>query len=131
MSVSKTTFKGYKNYQKALKLDSEGKELEAIPIYELALEQGLPENEIPNLLICLGSSYRVIKNYQKSLEILETASQKYPDNLAVKTFLAMTLFDCKNFQKATSLLLEIVATNPTDQNLQNFQKAIEFYSQNI
>ncbi|MEZ7171173.1 tetratricopeptide repeat protein [Sporosarcina sp. OR05] len=54
------------NYQCAWSFDVLGKEAEAVPFYEKALEIGLNDSDTLGATIGLGSTYRTLGQYKKS-----------------------------------------------------------------
>lgn len=50
--------------------DGMGLEEEAVDYYERAIQIGLPGGLLKDAYVCLGSSYKVIGEFEKSLEML-------------------------------------------------------------
>src|SRR5690349_7870147 len=61
------------NYQCAWIHDLLGLEREAIPFYEKAIQTGLQGEDLKSALLGMGSTYRCIGDYQKSIEIFQHA----------------------------------------------------------
>ena len=82
----------------------------AIPHYQKALELGL-KNDRVGRFVALGSSLRAIGDYDASKKILELGLKEFPEYRPLKVFLAMTLYNLKEYKKAiTSLLVEMAET---------------------
>jgi tetratricopeptide (TPR) repeat protein len=79
-------------YDQAAAYDRAGREAEAIPCYEEALELGLPEGLRRQALLGLGSSYRNVRRHSDAISLLEGAVAEYPDDAALKVFLALALW---------------------------------------
>jgi len=122
--------KGDVNYQCAWTYDVLGLENEAIPYYEKAIRLGLPEKELIEAYLGLGSTYRAVGEYEKSKELLVEAIKEYDDN-SLKVFLAMTYYNLEEHSKAMQLLLELLAVTSEDESIRKYQKAINFYSDKL
>ena len=93
------------NYQTAWTCDNLGKEREAVPFYEAAIANGLAGDDRRGALLGLGSTYRCLGKYQKSLETFDRAIGEFPNDRALKTFRALTLF---NLGKAAECVEELL-----------------------
>src|SRR5436305_241013 len=69
-------------YDEACAFDRSGREAEAIPCYEEALELGLPDVVRRQALLGLGSSYRNVLRHADAIGLLESAVAEYPDDAA-------------------------------------------------
>ena len=76
----------------------------------------------------LGSSLRCIGQYQKSKAILEEGEIEYPDNLAIKTFLAIVMYNLNEEENSVRSLLETLVKTSSDPWIKSYRKAIDFYS---
>jgi tetratricopeptide (TPR) repeat protein len=52
----------------------------------------------------LGGAYGIIGEYQSSLDVLEKGMKKFPDSVSIRTSLAKTYINLKEYEKAVSLL---------------------------
>lgn len=121
----------YINYQCAWSFDAQGEELKAVPFYERAISLGLPEKDQEGAFIGLGSTYRTLGEYVKSQKTLQQGLERFPDNRAMQVFLAMTLYNLNDHNKAMELLLKNIKDTSIDENIQSYKKAIEFYSNKL
>lgn len=119
------------NYHIASAYDTQGKERQAIPYYENALVQNITGVVREETFIQLGSSYRCIGEYQKAKIILSQGLRDFPENPAIKTFLAMTLYNLNEGKTAVSILLNLVTESSNDQWLNKYQRAIKSYAKNL
>ncbi|MGP7816747.1 tetratricopeptide repeat protein [Niallia sp. 01092] len=111
--------------------DSLGFEIEAIKYYEKALSNNV-EGELREMLfIQLGSSYRCIGEYQLSKSILTQGLSEFPTNLAIQTFLAITLYNLQENKEAVSSLLNVLLVSSDDKWIKKYNKAFQFYSNNL
>lgn len=118
------------NYQLAVCNDVLGKEQEAIPLYEKAIELGI-KNEIENVYVGLGSSYRAVGKYEKALEIFNKAEKLFPDNTVIKVFKSITLCNCGNSDLAVSNLIKILLENTNNCDIKKYEKALLYYSDHL
>ena len=67
------------NYQCAWIHDLLGLEHEAIPFYEKAIQTGLTGNDLKSALLGMGSTYRCIGEYHKSIDTFQHALTLFPE----------------------------------------------------
>lgn len=118
------------NYQCAWSFDVLGLEKQAVPFYEKAISLGLPDNDLKEAYLGLGSTYRTIGSYDKSKKLLTEAIESFDSN-ALKVFLAMTLYNLDEHAKAMEILLKIISETSEDEDIVTFKKAIAFYSDKL
>jgi tetratricopeptide (TPR) repeat protein len=92
------------NYQLAWTCDFLGKESEAAPYYESALKNGLKEDR-KGAFLGLGSTYRCLSEYKKSLQTFNQALTEFPQDKALKVFRSLTLFNLGRTENSISELL--------------------------
>lgn len=114
------------NYQVAWTYDSMGKETEAVPFYEKAISLGLV-NDREGAMLGLGSTYRCLGQYEKSLEVFSRAISEFPHNRVLKVFQAISLYNAKQFDKAVSSLLLVLLDTTSDQEIKSYDRALRFY----
>ncbi|MCY7572129.1 tetratricopeptide repeat protein [Bacillus sp. FSL M8-0266] len=119
------------HYQCAWSYDLLGEERQAVFFYEKAIELGLSSGELEDALLGLGSTYRTLGEYEKSKQIFLKGIEAYPDNKAIQTFYAMTLYNLKEHKKAMEVLLNCLTETTTDPTILNYRKAIDFYSNQL
>lgn len=118
------------NYQYAWLLDKMGNEKYAIKYYNLAIKFGLDGKDLADCLLGLGSSYRIIKEYSKSVEVFKNALNQFPNNNEFKLFLSFSYLENKQSKKAYKTLLELLISSTTDENILRYEKAINNYLSN-
>lgn len=119
-------------YQTAWAHDSVGLEAEAVPFYERALNgSGLSAEDRHGAFLGLGSTYRVLGRYDLSLATLRRGLEEFPDNPALRAFLAMALYNVGESREAVRTLLKVTATTSADPQVQNYRRAIEYYADNL
>ncbi|MFJ6318950.1 tetratricopeptide repeat protein [Streptomyces californicus] len=119
-------------YRTAWVHDTLGLESEAVPYYERALgNPGLGTEDRRGALLGLGSTYRVLGRYGQAVETLRRGVEEFPDDGALRTFLAMALFNTDEHHEAMRLLLEVTAATSQDPYVQRYRRAIEHYAKDL
>ena len=116
------------NYQCAWIHDLLGREREAIPFYEKAIQSGLSGDDLKSALLGMGSTYRCIGEYQKSIDTFQRARTLFPHAHEFNVFLAMTYYNIGEHLKAMELLLDSLVNTSKDEGILRYQRAIRFYS---
>lgn len=116
------------NYQCAWSFDVLGEETKAVPFYEKAIQLGLISKDLEGAFLGLGSTYRALGNYEKAKETFLRAISIFPDNHAMKTFYAMTLYNLNEHDKAMEILLTSLINTTSDPTILQYEKALRFYS---
>ena len=118
-------------YKTACVYDYIGQEKEAIPYYLAAIENDLPEPDLRSAYLGLGSTYRTLGQYAESKKILQAGLGQFPDANEMKVFLAMTLYNLGEHHEAVSSLIKIIAETTSDEKIQNYERAILFYAEDL
>ncbi|OWA34946.1 hypothetical protein B9G55_14485 [Saccharibacillus sp. O16] len=118
-------------YELASIHDRLGLEREAVPYYERSLELGLGEPERPEALLGLGSTYRVLGEYDQAQRVLGNAVEAYPNHAELRVFLAMALHNQGRHAEAMKLLLDEIADHSAHEGVQSYQRAIRFYADRL
>ncbi|MFC5602266.1 tetratricopeptide repeat protein [Sporosarcina koreensis] len=119
------------NYQCAWSFDILGKEAEAVPYYEKALRLGLNDEDALGAIIGLGSTYRTLGRFKKSKTVFESGLARFPENNALKTFYAMTLYNVEEHVKAMEILLTCLVQTSNDPDILSYKRAIGFYADKL
>lgn len=107
-----------------------GKESEAVPFYEKAIANGLKEDR-SGAMLGLGSTYRCLGDYEKSLKVFDQAIQEFPANRPLQTFRALTLYNLgRNEESVSQLLIQLLDTTQ-DPSIKSYEKALRFYSDRL
>jgi tetratricopeptide (TPR) repeat protein len=122
-------------YQTAWAHDVLGLEAEAVPFYERALKgrpgAGLTEEDRRGALLGLGSTFRILGRYEEAVATLRAAVEEFPADGALRTFLAMALFNTGEHHESAQLLLRLVATTSDDPSVRRYRAAIEYYARDL
>jgi tetratricopeptide (TPR) repeat protein len=108
-----------------------GREREAIPFYEKAIQSGLSGDDLKSTLLGMGSTYRCIGEYQKSIDTFQQARTLFPHAHEFNVFLAMTYYNIGEHSKAMELLLDSLVNTSKDEGILRYQRAIRFYSDKL
>ena len=119
------------NYQCAWIHDLLGLEREAIPFYEKAIQSGLCGDDLKSALLGMGSTYRCIGEYRKSIETFQHALNLFPNSHEFKVFLGMAYYNIGQHSKAMELLLNSLVDTSSDEGILRYQRAIQFYSDKL
>jgi len=119
------------NYHFAWLCDVQGKEREAIPYYEAAIENGLSGDDLRGALLGLGSTYRTLGEYQKSVETLKHGQELFPQANEFPVFLSMALYNIGESKDAVSLLLKLLLKVTDNEDILRFKSAIDLYADDI
>ena len=119
------------NYQCAWIHDLLGLEREAIPFYEKAIQTGLSGDDLKSALLGMGSTYRCVGEYQKSIDTFQHALTLFPNSQEFKVFLAMAYHNVSEHSTAMELLLKSLVDTPNDEGILRYQRAIRFYSDKL
>lgn len=109
-------------------LSSLGHEREAITRYEQAIAGGLSDKENEEVTIDLGNSYRAVGEPAEAVEILRQSLARFPENQALRVFLAVSLHDLGEYREATATLLRSLTQVSSDAWIVNYQRAINHYA---
>ncbi|HMN69132.1 MAG TPA: tetratricopeptide repeat protein [Bdellovibrionales bacterium] len=118
------------NYQMAWTCDFMGKESEAVPYYEKAITNGLTEDR-SGAMLGLGSTYRCLGEYEKSLKVFDQAVQEFPEDRALKVFRALTLYNLGKAEESVSQLLIQLIDTTSDASIKSYDRALRFYSDKL
>jgi tetratricopeptide (TPR) repeat protein len=119
------------NYQMAWTCDFMGKESEAVPFYEKAIANGLSGEDRKGAMLGLGSTYRCLGEYQKSVKVFDQAVKEFAEDRSLKVFRALTLYNLGKAEKSVSELLVQLLDTTNDQSIKAYEKALRFYSDKL
>ncbi|OUR96803.1 hypothetical protein A9Q84_10710 [Halobacteriovorax marinus] len=116
------------NYHAAWACDCLGNESEAAPYYEAAIKNGLIGNDLRDALLGLGSTYRCLGEYDKSLEKLDQALESFPDDKELVVFRTLTLFNLGRHEESYSDLLNLLVDTTDDDGIKGYGEVLKNYS---
>lgn len=119
------------NYQCAWSFDLLGEETKAVPYYENAINLGLSSEELEGALLGLGSTYRALGEYEKSKSTFLKGIENFPNNRVIQVFYSMTLYNLNEHSKSMELLLKCLVETTSDNEILEYKRAIDFYSDKL
>lgn len=111
--------------------DVMGEEEMAIPYYRRAIEAGLDGNDLQECLICLGSTLRVIGEYEDAVNFLEQAVDEYPDRNSGRAFLALAHYSNGDPEQAVQILLSLLLETTSDEDILAYADTLDYYKDNL
>lgn len=119
-------------YQTAWAHDVLGLEADAVPFYQRALAgDGLGPDDRRGALVGLGSTLRVLGRFSDAVAALRSGVAEFPDDGALRTFLAMALYNTGRSHEAVRILLALLAATSEDPEVRRYRRAIEFYAEDL
>lgn len=119
------------NYQIGICYDNLGYTRNAIPFYEVAIENNLEKVHLKRCLLGLGSSYRLTGNYEKSLKVLQTGYEMFPEYKPLHLFYVLTLFNLNEYERALEIGFETLLSVNENEDVAFFSKGLDYYSKHI
>lgn len=117
------------HYQIAWTHDAAGEEAAAVPHYEAALEHGLEEGR-RGAYLGLGSTYRCLGDYIRSIDVLDRALAEFPGDRALQAFRALTLYNLGRGREAVGELFTLLLDTTGDANIKAYERALRLYAEN-
>lgn len=111
--------------------DVMGEEEMAIPYYRRAIEAGLDGNDLQECLICLGSTLRVVGEYEDAVNFLEQAVDEFPSRKSGRAFLALAHYSNGDVEQAVRELLSLLLETTTDEDILAYADTLEYYKDNL
>ncbi|OMQ21833.1 tetratricopeptide repeat protein [Serratia oryzae] len=119
------------HYQLACLYDVQGFEQQAIPCYLTALQYALPAQQRQEAWLGLGSTYRALGDYQKSLAAFDSGLSEFPQAKEITLFRAMTLYNLGETKQAVADLLLLLAETSSHNAISHYQRAIRQYAADL
>ncbi len=108
--------------------DSAGREHEALPLYQQALDKGLSGDYLPKLYLQWASTLRNVGQTTEAITMLEKASSEYPDRASLKFFLALALESAGREHDALTTLFELAIAHIDTADMKRYARSIRAYA---
>lgn len=108
-----------------------GDDSEAISYYRRAIEAGLEGDDLQECLICLGSIYRNVEEYEQAISTLERAVEQFPEKNSGRVFLALAYYSDGREDEAVSTLLDLLLKTTKDEDILAYADVLDFYKDNL
>ncbi|MCK2082682.1 tetratricopeptide repeat protein [Aeromonas sp. 3925] len=119
------------HYEVASLHDMQGREAQAIPLYQKAITLGLGEASLRGAWLGLGSSYRCTGQYAEALATFDEALARFPDATEFRVFRAMTSYNLGRHKEGMETLLGVLAETTADPALVPYRRAMALYAADL
>jgi len=121
------------NYLMASLYDQSDQERRAVPFYwrALARAEDLPEEDAAGAYLGLGSTHRALGEHEESRRVLLEGLEWFPNDRALSTFLALTLYNLGEHREAVSTLLKNLVETTGDPGIQLYGRTLAFYADRL
>jgi tetratricopeptide (TPR) repeat protein len=121
------------NYLMASLCDQTDQERRAVPFYRRALAgaEDLTEEDVAGAYLGLGSTHRALGEHEESRRVLLEGLERFPDDRALSTFLALTLYNLGEHREAVSTLLKNLLETTGDPGIRHYGRALAFYADRL
>jgi tetratricopeptide (TPR) repeat protein len=121
------------NYLMATLCDQSDQERRAVLFYQRALAgaKDLPDEDAAGAYLGLGSTLRALGEHEESGRVLREGMGRFPDDRALSTFLALTLYSLGEHREATSTLLKNLVETTGDPSIRLYGRALAFYADRL
>ncbi|MEX3747125.1 tetratricopeptide repeat protein [Lysinibacillus xylanilyticus] len=114
------------HYECARSFDILAEETEAMPFYEKAIELGLPDEELEDAFVKLGSIYRTHERFLEAKKLYQEAMRKFPKKEQMTIFYAMALYNLGEHAEAMGFLIDNIAYTSTNQDILKYYRTITY-----
>lgn len=111
--------------------DSAGREHEAVEHYRRAFELGVPADEEQGALVGFGSTLRNVGDVEGSVRVLEDAVARFPENAALRVFLAYARWTAGTQAEAMRELVGALYAGEPPKELTRYERAIRGYADEL
>lgn len=115
----------------AFRCDNQDRESQALVYYERARELGVPADKSLAFQIGYGSTLRNVGRLAESIEILVGANNQFPEDFAVKVFLALSLHANGNYDSALATMMEVAIKVDNEGALGSYTRALAEYKEEL
>jgi tetratricopeptide (TPR) repeat protein len=108
--------------------DFQGREADAVAPYQRAWELGLSGDDVPRFYVQYGSSLRNVGRFDESVRVVREGRERFLENAAIQTFLAMALFSAGPALAALATELTALTEHAEAVDLQGYERALREYT---
>lgn len=118
-------------YQTAWAHDVLDLEAEAVPHYRAAIAGDLPETDLRDALLGLGSTLRALGRDEEAAEVFGQALARFPADRPLRVFRAMLRYNTGDAREAVADLLRLLADTTEDPDIRRYGRAISHYAEDL
>lgn len=107
--------------------DFQDRELEAVLPYQRAWELGLSGDDVPRFYVQYGSTLRNVGQFAEAVRVLQEGRARFPEDAAIRAFLALALCSAGRATEALATALSIVTDNSATVELHGYERALRDY----
>jgi Flp pilus assembly protein TadD len=111
--------------------DSLGLEDDAVEHYEAAIAGDLTDEELRGALLGLGSTYRTLGRDDDSARVFRTATGRFPDDLALRVFQALTNYNLGRSRDAVADLVRVLLQSTSDPSILRYRRSLAAYAEDL
>jgi hypothetical protein len=102
-------------------------EHDAVNYYERAWALGVPPADLPTFLLGFGSTLRNVGRAEETVARLTEATVEYPDNAALRAFLALALHSAGRTDLALAAMLQVALQVTRPHGFGPYSRALAEY----
>lgn len=118
-------------YEYASALDAAGREAEAVPAYQGALDGGLREPHRHRARVQLASSLRTLGRSDEAIAVLDQLAVERPESAAIVAFRALAQLDAGHAATAVADLVEALLARSADEDTTSYRAALMRYAAQV
>jgi predicted Zn-dependent protease len=118
-------------YQTAWAHDVLDLEEEAVPHYRAAIAGGLPEEQMRDAILGLGSTLRVLGRDGEAAEVFADGLRRFPGYRPLRVFRAMLRYNTGDSREAVADLLRVLVESTEDPEIRQYGRAISAYAEDL
>jgi len=111
--------------------DSLGLEEDAVEHYEVAIAGDLTDDELRGALLGLGSTYRALGRDDDSMRTFQSATERFPDDLALRVFQALTNYNLGHSREAVADLVRVLLQSTSDPSILRYRRSLAAYAEDL
>ena len=111
--------------------DFQDRALDALPPYLRAWELGLTGADLPRFYVQYGSTLRNVGQVDESVRVLQEGRKRFPNDAAIRAFLALALFSAGRAADALATALLALVQHAETVDLQEYERALREYIEEL
>jgi predicted Zn-dependent protease len=118
-------------YQTAWVHDVLDREAEAVAHYRAAIAGDLPEVDLRDAMLGLGSTLRALGRDGEAAAVFERALARFPGDRPLRVFRAMLRYNTGDVREAVADLLRLLGETGDDPDIRQYRRAIDHYAADL